>query len=62
MKNKDWKGRKKEHEKCFMGIDKKTNVEYSNCNLCDNMWVDNKPMTKKEIDEYFKRPESDFYW
>ena len=62
MKNQDWKGRKKEHEKGFMGFDKKTNIQYANCYLCDSMWADGKLMNKKQIDEYLKKPTSDFDW
>lgn len=58
----NWEGRKKEHFKCFMGIDKKTNIQYTNCDYCERMWAGEREMTKKEIEEYKKRPIEDFWW
>lgn len=58
----NWHGRKKQHDKCFMGIDKNTRVQYSNCIHCNRMWADGKEMTKTEIREYLKRPSTDFIW
>lgn len=62
MKNEYWKGKKRVHEKLFMGIDKKTHVQYTSCEHCDNMWADGKKLTKKEIKEYEKRKHEEFNW
>lgn len=46
--NQQWRGRKKDHVWCFMGLDAETHAEYAHCELCGGYKVQDtgKPITK----------------
>jgi hypothetical protein len=55
MENKYWRGRKKEHDWLYMGVDVETGEEYSMCDLCNEYRKDDLKITKKEWEDRYKQ-------
>jgi len=54
-KKRNWRGFKKIHEWAYVGVNKETGEEFGQCQICDKFrGVDNRPVSKKEIDRLQK--------
>jgi len=59
--NASWKGKKKEHEWCYMGVLKSEgSKEFSFCDLCGKYRYDGTPITKTKYERLYKEGKVEF--